>query len=315
MFVEFNVKNLLGSIPVTLELKQYYEKLIQAIAENFSEFMDISNVEKIIIPDNFVADVLEYQSLLHIENFSVTNNEFGRAFGKMIHDKNTNKYIVFLDPDYAAFLMEDIVFDGCFKNLDEEKKKEAHIIRRQALNLLAHEFAHVENDLHLIRPEFTTDYESQIESLLYCIFDEYYACRRSSKVSSEAIIPYEEKYINDIEQKVMDEKWKYKTHQVELDTFCNVFHKLTKQCLIGMVSVLGSVGEKKTEQQFYERCKLGFVVDDFKKEFDKMYNAFLNGKTITIPSVLASCVNNYFESFGVYISQKPEGMYYHIPDE
>lgn len=314
MFVEFNVKNLLGKIPVTSELNLYYEQLIKAIAEKFFSFIDTSNVEKIVVPDDFIADVVEYQGLLNMENPSVTNNEFGRAFGKILYDKNADKYVVFIDPNFATFLMEDTMYNACFNNLDAEYKKNLYALRQQALNLLAHELAHVEFASHAIVPEVTADYESQVESLLYQLFDEYYACRRSAVVSSEYIISHDEKYINDIEQKTIDEKWKYKTHQTELNEFCLLFHSLTKQCLIGMVSVLGSLDGKKTEEPLYKSCRLGFLVDDFRIEFDKMYVAFLDGKTITMPRVLAACVNRYFNSFGVYIAKHPEGMYYDIPD-
>lgn len=59
MIVEFNPKLLLGNITVSTELKQYYEKNIEAIATIFSEYIDISNVEKIVVPNNFVDEVLE----------------------------------------------------------------------------------------------------------------------------------------------------------------------------------------------------------------------------------------------------------------
>ncbi|TFZ41607.1 hypothetical protein E4100_00260 [Soehngenia longivitae] len=314
MFVEFNVKNLFGKIPVTSELNLYYEQLIKAIAEKISSFIDTSNVEKIVVPNDFIADVVEYQRLLNMENPSVTNNEFGRAFGKILYDKNADKYVVFIDPNYATFLMEDTLYNVCFNNLDEEYKKNFYVLRQQALNLLAHELIHAEFASHAIVPEVTADYESQVESLLYQLFDEYYACRRSTIVSSEYIISYDEKYINEIEQKIIDEKWKYKTHQTELNEFCLLFHSLTKQCLIGMVSVLGSLEGKKTEEPLYKSCRLGFLVDDFRIEFDKMYVAFLAGNAITMPPLLAECINQYFDSFGVYISERPEGMYYHIPN-
>lgn len=314
MFVEFNVKNLLGQIPVTSELNLYYEQLIQAIAEKFFSFIDTSNVEKIIVPDDFIVDVLEYQELLNMENPSVTNNEFGRAFGKILFNKDTGKYVVFLDPAIATFLMEDTMYNACFNSLDEENKKSLYVARQHALNLLAHELAHVEFATHAIIPEVTPDYESQIESLLYHLFDEYYACRRSAVVSSEYIISYDEKYINDIEQKAFDEKWKYKTHGIELNEFCRLFHALTKQCLVGMVSVLGSLEGQKTNEPLYESCRLGFIVEDFRIEFERMYVAFLDGNAITMTPLLTECINHYFDSFGVYISKRPEGMYYDIPD-
>ena len=315
MLAEFNVKNLLGKVPVTPELKQYYERYIQAIAEQAFCFIDTSKVEKIIVPDDFLFDVVEYQRFLGMDNPSVTNNEFGRAFGKMLHDTKSDKYFVFVDADIATFLMDDTVFNACFNNLDEENKKRAETEQKHALNLLAHELAHVEFDTHITLPEVKKDYDSQLESLLYHLFDEYYACRRSAIVSSEYIISYNEKYIIDIEQKVIDEKWDYKTHNMGLDEFCQLFHIHTKQCLIGMVSVLGMLEDKEIEGVLYENCRLSVIVDDFKREFDKMYCDFLDGKELSMPSVLVRRIKHYYDSFGVYISQRPEDMYYDIPNE
>lgn len=313
MLVEFNVKNLLGTIPVTSEDKLYYEQLIQIIVEKFFSSIDSSNVEKIIIPDDFIADVLEYQDLKNMANPSVTNNEFGKAYGKVLFDKNSGKYTVFLDPEVAIFLMEDNRYNACFNDLDEENKKIVHTQRQQALNLLAHELAHVEFATHAIIPEVTLDYESQLESLLFSLFDEYYACRRSSAIG-ESIITYNEEYINDMEQKIHDEKWKYKTHVIELNEFCRLFHDLTKQCLLAMVAVLGSLEGKKTKKPLYESCRLGFIVDDFRTEFDKMYVAFRESNAITMCPSLSEKIHLYFASFGVHISERPEGVYYSIPD-
>lgn len=214
MQVEFNVKNLLGKIPVNPDLRQYYERVIQHIAEKRFDFIDTSNLEKIIIPDNFVSDVIEFQRTLNMDNPSVTENEFGRAFGKMLHDTKTGKFYVFIDPGFAAFLMDDTVLSACFDN-SEEAMTGARVARLQALNLLAHELAHVEFDTYANLPEAKTDLNGQLESLLYRLFEEYYACRRSAVVSSEHIISYDEKYINDIEQKIIELKWKYKTHEMD----------------------------------------------------------------------------------------------------
>jgi hypothetical protein len=313
VLVEFNVKNLLGKIPVSPERKLYYEQIIQIIVENLFSSIDISKIEKIIVPDDFIADVLEYQEHNNMANPSVTNNEFGKAYGKVLFDKNKDHYIVFLDPEYATLLMEDSMFNAFFNNLDEETNKIAHVERQRALNLLAHELAHVEFATQAIIPDVTPDYESQLESLLFSLFDEYYACRRSSAIG-ESIITYSEKYINDIEQKIHDEKWKYKTHVIDLNEFYRLFHDLTKQCLLAMVAVLSSLEGKKTKKPLYESCRIGFLVDDFRTEFDKIYVAFRESNAITMSPSLSEKIHLYFASFGVHISERPEGVYYSIPD-
>ena len=231
----------------------------------------------------------------------------------MLFDKNSGKYTVFLDPEVAIFLMEDNRYNACFNDLDEENKKIVHTKRQQALNLLAHELAHVEFDTHAIEPEAAPDYDSQKESLLYHLFEEYYACRRSSAIG-ESIITYNENYINDMEQRIYDEKWKYKTHVIELNEFCRLFHDLTRQCLIEMVAVLGSLEDKKTKKPFYENCRIGFIVDDFRTEFDGIYVAFRESNAITMSPLLSEKIHRYFASFGVYISELPEGIFYSIPD-
>lgn len=314
MIVEFNVKKLFGKIPVSPKLKQCYELIIQYICEKEFAFIDTAKVEKVIIPDDFLTEVVDYQSFLGMDNPSVTRNEFGRAYGKMLHDTNQNKYYVFIDGDMASILMNDPLFSNCFGRLDEKTQKLVELERQRALNLLAHELAHVEFHEHITLPEASQEYDSQIESLLYQLFDEYYACRRSAVVSSEGFISYDEKYIADIEQKIINEKWNYKTHAMSLTEFCKLFHSYTKQSLIGMVSALGSLADKQLPDSLYGNCKVGIIIDDFKSAFEKMYDNFIKEKSMSIPRSLVANIERYYDSFGVYISRHPKGLYYDIPD-
>lgn len=97
--------------------------------------------------------------------------------------------------------------------------------------------------------------------------------------------------------------------------FCIQFHTLTKQSLIGMVSVLGAQ-EEETEMHMtpYDKCGLSIIVSDFKIEFEKTYTTFIDEQIISINQTLAESICRYYESFGVFISTRPEGIYYDIPN-
>lgn len=315
MIIEFNVTTLFDSIPVNSEVKFYYEKIIQMIVEKQFDFLDTSKVERIVIPDDFIKDVIKYQEFLNIKNPSITNNEFGRAYGKIIFNQNTEKYIVFIDSNYAVLLMTDDFFESSFKNIDKVNRSSLHLIRQKAFNLLAHELAHVEFATFSIRPEYKLCLEDQVKSLVYQLFDEYYACRRSVEVSTNYIVPYDENYIIDIERKINDVKWEYKKYKIGLNEFCRIFHDLSSQSLIGMVSVFGEMEQNKDISTFYKNCKLNTIVKDFKVCFDNLYITFLEKRSIVLPQILTQCIIKYYSSFGVYITEQSEGLYYNITDE
>lgn len=82
-----------------------------------------------------------------------------------------------------------------------------------------------------------------------------------------------------------------------------------------MISVIGSLEDKQSPDLLYENCRLGIFVDHFKTVFRKLYCDFIEGKSVSIPYTLVADVKRYYDSFGVYVSQCPEGVYYNIPDE
>ncbi|WFF71816.1 hypothetical protein [Proteiniclasticum sp. QWL-01] len=314
MQVEFNTKNLLGRISVTPDLKNLYEAEIKKIVEKYFDFIDISNLEKIIIPDNFVSEVLEFQKNLYIKNPSVTDNDFGRALGKMLYDSVNNKFYIFIDPQLATFLIDDELFNIYFNNLDDDNTRRVISQRQYAYNLLCHELAHMEFHSNTIAPDTSTSYDHQIKSLIFNLFDEYYACRRSIIIPSDHYSSFNDEYIGGIEQRITEEKWRYKTRESELHEFVGLFHALTNQCLLGMVSVLGSLGGEPLQQHLFVDCKLGIIVNDFNVEFDNTYYKFIRDKAISFSPLLSSVVKNYYDSFRVFLSQRDNGVYYDIPD-
>lgn len=314
MQVEFNTTKLLGTIAVTPELKNLYEAEIRKIVEKYFNFIDISNLEKIIITDNFVSEVLEFQKTLNIKNPSVTDNDFGRALGKMLYDSINSKFYIFIDPQLATFLIDDELFNIYFNNLDEGNTRRVISQRQYAYNLLCHELAHMEFHSSTIAPDISTSYDHQIKSLIYNLFDEYYACRRSTVIPSDHYSSFNDEYIHSIEQRIIEEKWRYKTRQSELNDFVGLFHALTNQCLLGMVSVLGSLGAEPLDRQIFTRSKLRSIVGDFSKEFGNSFNIFIKDNAISFSPLLTDAIKKYFDSFGVLLSQRDNGVYYDIPD-
>lgn len=83
MHAEFQVQKLLGSIDINDNLRELYERTIEAVVLSHQDILNIDKLEEIIIPDDFVAGVMEFQkNVLKEDHPSVTDNEYGRAYEK-----------------------------------------------------------------------------------------------------------------------------------------------------------------------------------------------------------------------------------------
>lgn len=107
--VEFKVKKLLNNIPVNNELKIYYEQTIKAYVLSELNNLNLDKLNTIIVSENFIEDVLEFQKEKGMLNPNVTNTKFARAYGKMIFVHKEDKYYVFVDADKAVFIVDDKV--------------------------------------------------------------------------------------------------------------------------------------------------------------------------------------------------------------
>ena len=61
MHAEFQVQKLLGSIDINDNLRELYERTIEAVVLSHQDILNIDKLEEIIIPDDFVAGVMEFQ--------------------------------------------------------------------------------------------------------------------------------------------------------------------------------------------------------------------------------------------------------------
>lgn len=314
MIVSFEAKKVVGQVPVTPELKQYYENLFAVLANRIVGKDIVDNIEAIVIPEDFISAVLAFQEEHNDGKPSVTDNEFGRAYGKMLRDPKTGKYTVFIDVMLAGHIMEDNLFNSCFKNLDEDNLSIAKRSRQESLNILAHELSHVELATTLERPKTEKSLHSGYIQQAYNLFDEYYACRKAGALFPSSIADDDEKFILDLEDRIDSERWNYKTHKMSLNQFCSIFHQLSEMTLIRLVSVLGGYAAEGRNDLPFQNSLVGKQAAEFRTCFDRLFLQVVNGDTVDFSELPTSAIDRYFRDLGVEISDTSRGLYYSIPD-
>ena len=314
MIVSFEAKKIVEQVPVTPELKQYYENLFAVLANRIVGEDVIEKIEAIVIPDDFISTVLAFQKSHNDNNPSVTDNEFGRAYGKMLYNPETGKYSVFIDIMLASYIMEDNLFSACFTNLDEENLLAVKRNRQVSLNILAHELSHVELAMRLNRPKTEKTLQNSYIQQAYNLFDEYYACRKAGALFPKSIADDDEGFILDLEQKIDSERWKYKTHKMSLNQFCSVFHQLSEMTLIRLVSVLGGYAADEKNDLPFQNSLVGKQATLFKTCFDHLFFQVINEYIVDFSELPTTAIVSYFRDLGVEISETPRGLYYSIPD-
>ena len=288
--------------------------MITVIARSFLDADTIEQIEKIVVPEDFLSAVMDFQIKNGDKNPSVTNNEFGRSFGKLLFNPETKKYVVFIDVMLATFIMDDTVFNACFNRLDEAALEEAKKKRQVSLNILAHELAHVEFALTVVRPKYEKTLQSGLTIQSYNLLDEYYACRRASTFCSRTLADDDESFILDLEEKIDNERWRYKKGNKDLNDFCKEFHQFSEMALIRLVSVLGMYAADENDQLPFPNTFLGKQAGIFKISFDLLFQRIVNGQKIYDSMMPIKAIENYYKDLGVIIFETEEGFYYSIPD-
>ncbi len=311
--VEFKAEKLLGKIPVKNELKNYYEQIIRLFVESELSYLNLKKLNAIIVPDDFLQDVLDFQYEKGLPNPNVTNTKYARAYGKMIYIPEEDSFYVFVDVDKATFMVDDRIFEVFFSGLSEDDYEQCLMERKQAFNLLAHELSHVELESNISIDVTIETLQEQVVSMWKQIFEEYYACRRASRVYGEdSIIQHREDYLNDIESEIMTQRRRYNYREIELDDFCKVFHKYVRMSLIHVVSELGCSKELNYEV-IYENVKVGKYILDLDNEFSKMYEMVCNEGRLIVSDKLIKLAFDYFAEFRIFISETKKGIRYDIP--
>lgn len=312
--VIFKAQKFFGKIEVNDIIKQYYEKFIEFFIKNETYYLNIEKLRAVIIPNDFLHDVLEFQRQNDIDNPNITNTEFARAFGKVVYIKKEDAYYVFIDVDKAMFIVEDNMFKLLFSNLNSLNYEKCLKERKQALNLLVHELSHVEME-SIIKSNsiLDNDFKENISIMLGDIFNEYYACRRAKPIYGEyCMIQHDEGYLNNIENKIMIQRKKYNNRLISLNDFCYLFFEYTRLYIIHVASEIGSIyGDK--ENVVYDNLRIGKYIEDLKSEFDKMYDIVFKEKKLLISDKLINTVIDIWKEFRIYIIETERGIRVDIP--
>lgn len=315
MVVNFNAKKVLGVLDITPELRERFEFIILSFSKQILSDVDYKNLESITVTDDFVNEVLAFQRE-HLNGVEgITNNQYGKALGKMIYVPSQKKYYIFLDSGYASFLIDDKIMDSIVDNLNGNQELIDNIIlqRKSAINILIHELEHYRFANIQTAPILDGTLDSQCEGLMFELFDEYNAARRAAEECSTSIFLNDEEYLLNIEKYVMDNRLKYNTRKIDLNDFVALFHQYTRQSLMYIVGNIGSKYGVESNEELFRNCRCYPSIQELEKEFDKINSSIKTGGKVQISNRLIEWLKEYYELFGVYISEEVHGLYYNIP--
>ena len=311
--VVFDPKELMGAT-VQQPLKQHYEYIIASLATKILETQYLKYIDRIIIPEDFIQAVLEFQDAHCLGKPSVTDNEFGRAYGKILYDTERKKYSVFIDKQLALFILDDELFELFFSKLDNDHYNAVLNQRMLSLNILAHELSHVEFQIRVKTPDPQRSLSSMLGQQAYILLDEYFACRKAALLFPKSLADDDERFIYDLEKRISNERWDYKTGKIDLNQFCKQFHSLTEMALIRLVSVLGSFHAIDDERLPFQNTCVGKRAPIFNNEFITLYRRIMAGDSFSMPDSILNEIYTYFLDLGVEIEERSQGLYYSIPD-
>lgn len=310
--VEFNAQKALCVYDVFPALKERYELVVSGFAEQLLAGADATKLEKIIITEHFIDDVLSFQREKLNSTGEVTNNEYGRAFGKLLYAPQEEKYYIFLDSEYASFLIDDEILDAMTSKLDDNTKGVIFQQRRCAMNLIAHELEHFKFALTHTSDKSDTSLRGQCKQLLFQLFDEYCASRNATEISGGSVFQYDGDYMLKIEKYIMQQRWSYNTRELSLNEFVGIFHQYTRQALMNIVAHIGAKHGTASTTEVSQNCRCGDTIEELEKMFCAMFASVQDGQSLVIQDELVEWLLGYYAKFEVYISDT-NGLYYSIP--
>ena len=247
MKVEFRAKRIFDGFPVEAQIRTYYEIVIECFVNEVCHSVGVSKLAAVIIPENFALEVMAFQESLG-KHTPLTNNEHGEAVGKMVYDRKQDTYSLFLAGHIAQYVMSDTVLTAFFGRESEN----IFLMRRQfALNMLAHEIAHIS-----VHKQIWGEEERQ-RSFLECfsiiLFDEYCACRISNSIVEDSLNVSNQKTICELEKKIECERDRFVKQQITLSQFVDNLIQYAELILKYAVSYIGAQhGRENREIEYTE---------------------------------------------------------------
>ncbi|WP_434290217.1 hypothetical protein [Clostridium botulinum] len=337
MKVEFLAKSFNGKEMITEEEKNYCEQIIYELVKDLSKEMNISNLEAIIIPDNYKKELFKFQKSRGLSEWC-TDDDIGSGMGQTINRISNGKGIqtIFLRKELIAVLEHYKALLDIKKNEDEgllelNEDEDLLEITVNAMNVLHHELSHVHemNITENIKWTNNLNFDDNLlnyrcRELAMIIWREYYACRFSSETHkiTSSDTDYIIKLSNKIETEILSQKEKYNLKKIELNDFDIMFHKNISVLLKLSASAHGNyffLTSKNKRDENISRVWEGLKGTLFQNQWiqlgvilDRLFSQYPNWDTIDILDDLCNLTITYMQKFNIYIDNTPEGLYYRI---
>lgn len=308
MRVEFRAKKLFDMVPVEEQIKTCYETTIFAFASQVVQQIDVSKLAAIIIPEDFLAEVIEFQKSIG-EQPSVTKSEHAEALGKMLYDRRQDAYYVFLDSCIAQYIMSDD-FMAVFL---QGENPNAYLSRRKAaLNMLTHEMAHISIYDRLwmngkVRNKSILSYFSAI------IFDEYSACRISNSLVIDPLNSSNQNQICELEKLIAHECDRYKNQQINTKQFADVLFQHTELILKHMAYYVGTQHGQENQNAYYAEGSIAKVAPIFSRRLQHLFVDLKERKPLDFWSI-SDLIVLYFDTMGIQMVEYESGFAIGIKD-
>lgn len=308
-----------------------HKQAIFSIYNSLKESLDLSLLNSIIVPEDYKAELFEFQRNNSHSEF-ITENEYGQGFAQVVSSKSYSGetiYNVVIDKGLIFSLIADNDLQTIKESLNDEQYEEFYDIRRLAINILYHEFGHVhEYGLNrkmgwLQNRKMGTDLHSQFLKLAKQCWSEYFACRTAS--STFPLKPEDCIEIintcNDAEKMLQQKRSKYNRRIITLNDFVIEFHRYTTfilkkiACAHGNLYCLAESREDiiKTMGDNFGESYIKGIWADYGRALNKLYEDYPMWKDNTVFNDIIFLNKKYYNQFDIYISQTTQGLYYDIP--
>ena len=260
MRIEFRATSIFDTIPVNEQIRACYETVITSFVNQVAQSIDISKLSAIIIPEDFIVEVIALQEAIG-EKPSVTKNEHAEALGKMLYDRNQDAYYVFLDSCIAQYILSDdlIAVFSLGSNQDTYLDR-----RKSALNMLAHELVHI-SLYERIWAHDEIRSKSILSYLAAICFDEYCACRISNSLVIDPLKSSNHKQICDLEKMIASERAKYQSQQLNTRQFADALFQCSELILKYMAYYVGAHHGQEQQSIDYDEGYIATVAPMFSK--------------------------------------------------
>ncbi|TJZ40405.1 hypothetical protein FA002_02210 [Priestia megaterium] len=313
--MEIVIEEITGVDTATLEeMKSSFRKWINGDFKEFIEDLNLSILDKIIIPNDFGEAVTKFQKEHNLQ-VGYTSNEMGVAGGKNLPFERDGETRVVIFIQSGVFLS---IFNKEFA--------------QGAVNIIHHELCHVHDQYNNLQMEkFNEGYYKDTGDLLFdllkkhssCVWDEYIAPRLSCSTlpkDSDLSYLFLLDLIKDTENKVKKDIEDYRT-QGDISLLFKNIQELTSLTLKIAATVIGNLhGLNYNDTEVSEVINKGLegtfifpIWNELHETLENLYQSYPNWKDIYVFDSLNNLILKSWNELGVFPENRGQGLYVNVP--